>query len=114
MPQVLRGIDANGDGELDWEEFKHVHATYPSAFYPVVRMQRALMERVMGLPWWERKRRLFNDIREALVEERARVRALAGEARAQRRNVRAEQVGGSCAASCLLRASTCQPLQLSC
>ena len=48
--------DEDGDGKINFKEFKKIHDAFPQLLYPAFRMQEAMMETSLGATWWRNKR----------------------------------------------------------
>ncbi|KAL4145855.1 hypothetical protein PRNP1_011731 [Phytophthora ramorum] len=55
MKQALKSFDFNGDGKIDFAEFKQLNSQFPSLLYPAFRIQQNMKIFTLGEKWWERK-----------------------------------------------------------
>lgn len=55
MKQALKSFDFNGDGKIDFDEFKQLNALFPSLLYPAFRIQQNMRLHTMGETWWRKK-----------------------------------------------------------
>lgn len=55
MKQALKSFDFNGDGKIDFDEFKQLNGLFPSLLYPAFRMQQNMRIFTMGETWWRKK-----------------------------------------------------------
>lgn len=55
MKTALKAFDFNGDGRIDFAEFKQLNAQFPSLLYPAFRIQQNMRIFTMGESWWNKK-----------------------------------------------------------
>lgn len=55
MKQALKSFDFNGDGKIDFDEFKQLNGLFPSLLYPAFRIQQNMRIYTMGENWWQKK-----------------------------------------------------------
>lgn len=55
MKQALKSFDFNGDGKIDFDEFKQLNGLFPSLLYPAFRIQQNMRIYTMGETWWRKK-----------------------------------------------------------
>ncbi|TYZ68109.1 hypothetical protein PybrP1_008376, partial [[Pythium] brassicae (nom. inval.)] len=48
LKQALQSFDFDGDGKIDFGEFRQLHALFPSLLYPAFRMQQNMRIHTMG------------------------------------------------------------------
>jgi hypothetical protein len=77
MRQALKAFDFNGDGRIDFAEFKQLHTQFPSLLYPAFRIQQNMRIHTMGESWWNRK---ISDLLAEKAEQAAREAATAAAA----------------------------------
>lgn len=51
---ALDNIKYKKDGKFDFEEFRSMHAQFPSVLFPAFRLQSAMMTAIGGEGWWRR------------------------------------------------------------
>lgn len=72
MKQALQSFDFDGDGKIDFGEFKQLNALFPSLLYPAFRIQQNMRLHTMGEAWWRRKvEELHADKEQELVRLKA-------------------------------------------
>jgi Ca2+-binding EF-hand superfamily protein len=84
MKTAMGKFDTNGDGKVDFEEFKQLHAEFPTLIYPAFRLQKNIQKNLLGDKWWYGKSVEMNDERDHIkrvpvdlrIEEEKRLLAL--------------------------------------
>ncbi|TYZ68709.1 hypothetical protein PybrP1_011977 [[Pythium] brassicae (nom. inval.)] len=76
LKQALQSFDFDGDGKIDFGEFRQLHALFPSLLYPAFRMQQNMRIHTMGDAWWRRK---VEELHADKVQELARLNAAASD-----------------------------------
>ncbi|KAG7378310.1 hypothetical protein PHYPSEUDO_010267 [Phytophthora pseudosyringae] len=72
MKHALKAFDFNGDGKVDFAEFKQLNAQFPSLLYPAFRIQQNMKIFTLGEKWWERKiEELVTERHEKLTQQAA-------------------------------------------
>uniref|UniRef100_K3WTK6 EF-hand domain-containing protein n=1 Tax=Globisporangium ultimum (strain ATCC 200006 / CBS 805.95 / DAOM BR144) TaxID=431595 RepID=K3WTK6_GLOUD len=73
MKQALASFDFNGDGKIDFDEFKQLNGLLPSLLYPAFRIQQNMRIFTMGESWWRKK---IEELHVEKEKELARLQAL--------------------------------------
>ena len=68
--RVMLKFDKDGDGRVDWPEFQHAAARFPSAFIPAFQLMDTWRAKIMGKRFWIRKKKLFMKVRENMGKQR--------------------------------------------
>lgn len=55
VQRILDRIDADGDGEVSFAEFREFNRKYPAILFPAFRMQQEMRRRVFGEAFWQRE-----------------------------------------------------------
>ncbi|EEY60808.1 uncharacterized protein PITG_13545 [Phytophthora infestans T30-4] len=72
MKQALKTFDFNGDGKIDFAEFKQLNSQFPSLLYPAFRIQQNMKIFTLGEKWWQRKiEELTSEHTEKLAQQAA-------------------------------------------
>ena len=58
IERILTLLDADGDGEVTYSEFKGFNSQYPILLFPAYRMQEILRSKILGRRYWERQESL--------------------------------------------------------
>lgn len=74
MKQALKSFDFNGDGKIDFDEFKQLNGLFPSLLYPAFRIQQNMRIYTMGERWWQKK---IEELHAEKEKELARLEAVA-------------------------------------
>lgn len=87
---ALSNFDTNSDGKIDFEEFQAMNVKFPQLLHPAFRMQQNMMINTLGETWWNEKKRMLEEERNAenAMEERLRLKELQRQHRNQQRQVR--------------------------
>lgn len=64
LKTAIKKFDVNSDGKVDFEEFKQMHAQFPTMIYPAFRLQQNMHRLLLGKDWWYKKQVELNDDRE--------------------------------------------------
>ncbi|GBG33043.1 Calmodulin-like protein [Hondaea fermentalgiana] len=87
---ALANFDTNSDGKIDFEEFQAMNVRFPQLLHPAFRMQQNMMINTLGEQWWNGKKLMLQEERNAdnALEERLRLKELQRQHRNQQRQVR--------------------------
>lgn len=72
MKLALKSFDFNGDGRIDFAEFKQLNVQFPSLLYPAFRIQQNMRLFTLGERWWRLK---IEELHADKVAELARLQA---------------------------------------
>merc|ERR1711965_817963 len=65
VQKLMNVLDANGDGDVEYEEFYRVHCKLSSLMFPAFRLRRILRIKCMGNRFWRRCERNREKIQSA-------------------------------------------------
>ena len=55
IKQALKNLDVNGDGKIDFLEFKEIHKKFPLILFPLFKFQISIRRKILGEGWWKMK-----------------------------------------------------------
>lgn len=79
LKQALQSFDFDGDGKIDFSEFRQLNALFPSLLYPAFRMQQNMRIHTMGDVWWRKK---VEELHADKAQDLARLNAAASDGQA--------------------------------
>jgi Ca2+-binding EF-hand superfamily protein len=63
---MFKQVDADDDGIMTYSEFTALVRKFPKFMFPAQALQVKIQSKVMGVAWWDRRFRLFQEAREDL------------------------------------------------
>jgi Ca2+-binding EF-hand superfamily protein len=81
--KARNSLKIGDDGKVEFAEVCQIAEKYPSLWYPALRIQNNMMIHYMGNDWWEKKKRLLQDLKD-LKARRKREKAMEAEAKFER------------------------------